>query len=319
MKAMARAVIDLKLGVMGGRLGAVVSLIPSASTLCQLLALGLLVETRLELAAQERPQHDTARRSLDGASFPTVAPVEAMLVEHAEAVEAAVDRAEAAVTEMRGELAAVNHKGPREQTTVRDLANAMEHLGDRLQRLELTVDSLRSRGGTERRARRRRVQAQTGPQSCNPTAFQTRTDEVMAACCPATAGGGGGTGGGHRRFLQADCALPGTCPSASCAATFVAYFDNCGTMLAQTGFAELAQLRGFYTRCQELDASMQLMLDSAEPAMIFHVLVLSESDAQAGIARREHAADARLRRTRDDLPRAGAQRKRWAGRRHVSG
>ena len=53
-------------------------------------------------------------------------------------------------------------------------------------------------------------------------------------------------------------------------------------MLAQTGPAELAQLRGFYTSCQELEANMQLMLDSAEPAMIFHVLVIDEGTAQAG-------------------------------------
>ena len=63
---------------------------------------------------------------------------------------------------------------------------------------------------------------------------------------------------------------------------FVAYFDNCGMMLAQTGPAELAQLRGFYTRCQELAANAQLMLDSAEPAMIFHLLVVDEGAAQAG-------------------------------------
>ena len=88
---------------------------------------------------------------------------------------------------------------------------------------------------------------------------------------------------GHRRSEQADCDLPGTCPSADCAATFVAYFDNCGTMLAPLPAAELGQLRrGFYTSCQELESNMQLMLDSAELAMIFHVVVLNEGAAQAG-------------------------------------
>ena len=100
----------------------------------------------------------------------------------------------------------------------------------------------------------------------------------MDACCPA----GGGNGNGHRRSLQADCDLPSTCPSADCAATFVAYFDNCSTMLAPLPPAELGQLCGFYTSCQELESNMQLMLESAEPAMIFHVLVLDEGAAQAG-------------------------------------
>ena len=54
-------------------------------------------------------------------------------------------------------------------------------------------------------------------------------------------------------------------------------------MLAPLPPAELGQLRrGFYTSCQELESNMQLMLDSAELAMIFHVVVLGESAAQAG-------------------------------------
>ena len=136
---------------------------PSAGALCQLLALGLLVETRLELAAQEnyeQPQHDdTARRVLgsDGASFVTVAQVEAIVGEHVES----------SAAEMRGELGAVSRKA------AQSLANATEYFGDRIERLERDVDSLRSsRGG----ARHRRTQAQA-PQSCDPTAFQMRTDD----------------------------------------------------------------------------------------------------------------------------------------------
>ena len=130
--------------------------------------------------------------------------------------------------------------------------------------------------GCERRPRgkgwRRRVQA--APASCTDTnTFQARTDAAMDACCPAA------PGGGHRRFLQADCSLPGACP-ASCAATFIAYFDNCGTMLAPMGPTELEKL------LHELPG-----------------------------ARREHAADsadARLRRARDDGPRAHDRRGRGA-------
>jgi hypothetical protein len=96
----------------------------------------------------------------------------------------------------------------------------------------------------------------------------------MAACCPG--GGDGDAGGGHRR-TQADCALPDTCPSAQCAAVFGAFFGDCEAMLAQTGPAELALLRDFHASCQELEASSQQMLDSATPAMIFHLLVVDEA------------------------------------------
>ena len=43
------------------------------------------------------------------------------------------------------------------------------------------------------------------------------------------------------------------------------------------GANELARLRDFYTNCQQLDSDAQLMLDGAEPAMIFHVLVLDDA------------------------------------------
>ena len=120
-------------------------------------------------------------------------------------------------------------------------------------------------------ARRRRAQA---AQTCaDARTFQARTDEAMDACCPAASG----SGQGHR-LLQADCALPDTCPSAECASTFTAFFDDCADML---GANELARLRDFYANCQQLDSDAQLMLDGAEPAMIFHVLVLDDASAQA--------------------------------------
>ena len=43
------------------------------------------------------------------------------------------------------------------------------------------------------------------------------------------------------------------------------------------GAGELDGLRAFYADCQEMSSNAQLMLDSAEPAMIFHLLVV---DAQ---------------------------------------
>ena len=74
------------MGAMGGsRLGTAMAM-PSASTLCQLLALGLLIETRLAVLKQQQPEHDhTARRALegdDGASFVTAAQAEAIVGEH---------------------------------------------------------------------------------------------------------------------------------------------------------------------------------------------------------------------------------------------
>ena len=136
-------------------------------------------------------------------------------------------------------------------------------------KLQLDIDELRGR--KKRRRRRRRAQA---AQTCDDArTFQARTDEAMDACCPAASG----SGNGHR-LLQADCALPDTCPSAECAATFTAFFDDCTDML---GANELARLRDFYANCQQLESEAQLMLDGAEPAMIFHVLVLDDASAQA--------------------------------------
>ena len=237
----------------------------AAAALCQLLLIGLVLETRLTLDAAARDQPAAARRALlrgDGGAAPLRKDQDSAMEKAVETIVA--DRVDAALAVMRGELDAARREG------ARSLANATEILGARVERLECDVDGLRS----SRDRRRRRAQT-TRPPSCDRTTFQNRTDDAMAACCPAATGG-------HRRFLQADCTLPGTCPSAACAASFIGYFDDCGTMLAQTGPAELAQLRGFYTSCQELSANMLLMLASAEPAMIFHVLVIDEGAAQAG-------------------------------------
>lgn len=79
--------------------------------------------------------------------------------------------------------------------------------------------------------------------------------EVMEACCPATPRSGG----------QADCAqhLPlWRVPWL----LFISFFDDCTDML---GAPDLTRLTNFYANCQELDSCAQLMLDNAEPAMIF--------------------------------------------------
>ena len=155
----------LGLGAMGGfRLGAAPMAMPLASAICRLLALGLPVETRLAVLKQQ-PEHDeTARRALesdDGASFVTVAQAEAIVVEHV------AD----AVVEMHGELAAAN------RVAAQSLANTTEHFGAWIQQLERDIDSLRSRGSARRCT-------QTRPRSCDPTGFQTRTDECDGCLLP---------------------------------------------------------------------------------------------------------------------------------------
>eukprot|EP01045_Picozoa_sp_COSAG04_P016474 COSAG04_NODE_1378_length_7010_cov_3.077268_4_plen_716_part_00 len=150
-----------------------------------------------------------------------------------------------------------------------ELTQANEKIKTTTDQLQRDIDELR---GPKKRRRRRRRRAQAA-QTCDARTFQARTDEAMDACCPAASGGGQG-----HRLLQADCALPYTCPSAECASTFTAFFDDCTDML---GANELARLRGFYANCQQLDSDAQLMLDGAEPAMIFHVLVLDDASAQA--------------------------------------
>ena len=49
-------------------------------------------------------------------------------------------------------------------------------------------------------------------------ALAARAAEVEEACCP---------NGGHRRAQSGSCSLPNVCPSASCANTFVPFFEQC--------------------------------------------------------------------------------------------
>jgi hypothetical protein len=94
-------------------------MVPSAGTLCQLLALGLLVETRLELAAQQQSDN-TARRALDGVSFVTEAQAEAIVADHVEA----------ALTKMRGELdpqRPISSSGRSVRPSQHDLRRSIRH------------------------------------------------------------------------------------------------------------------------------------------------------------------------------------------------
>ena len=56
------------------------------------------------------------------------------------------------------------------------------------------------------------------PNACDDEALAARAAEVEEACCP---------NGGHRRAQSGSCSLPNVCPSASCADTFVPFFEQC--------------------------------------------------------------------------------------------
>ena len=68
------------------------------------------------------------------------------------------------------------------------------------------------------------VPADAQSSTCDLAAMAT---SVMNACCLG--------GGGHRRLQQKgpSCAIPATCPSANCAATFDAFWDSCSLSLGR--------------------------------------------------------------------------------------
>eukprot|EP01052_Picozoa_sp_SAG31_P003088 SAG31_NODE_115_length_24128_cov_47.693912_11_plen_1303_part_00 len=93
-------------------------------------------------------------------------------------------------------------------------------------------------------------------------------------CCPRD--------GGHRRFMQTvqGCdTLPGTC-SSSCAPLFIEYFEGCQGIIDDLAPDQRQMFVGFYGGCQEVEQAAAAMLEDARPAMIFHVVVMSEAEAQ---------------------------------------
>eukprot|EP01052_Picozoa_sp_SAG31_P021600 SAG31_NODE_1678_length_7548_cov_16.675393_2_plen_910_part_00 len=100
---------------------------------------------------------------------------------------------------------------------------------------------------------------------------------MFAACCPRQGGGVG-----HRRSLQSvqGCdALPETC-SASCAPLFIEYFEGCQGIIDDLAPDQRQTFVGFYGGCQEVEQAAAAMLEDARPAMIFHVVVMSDAAAQ---------------------------------------
>eukprot|EP01050_Picozoa_sp_SAG11_P016545 SAG11_NODE_2270_length_3595_cov_15.410755_1_plen_693_part_00 len=117
---------------------------------------------------------------------------------------------------------------------------------------------------------RRRIQEDTLCRGSGLTA-------MFQACCPSRSS----MGNGHRILqLSEGCdALPQTC-SASCAPLFIEYFEGCQGMLDDLAPDQRQMFVGFYGGCQEVEQAAAAMLEDARPAMIFHVVVMSEAEAQ---------------------------------------
>ena len=123
---------------------------------------------------------------------------------------------------------------------------------------------------------RHRKQAASG--SCDGASWASRTQAVTDACCSPA----GGTGTGHRRAQGTSCSMPATCPSASCAAEFVPYYQDCGAELQ--GHADelpLDEFSAFYASCQEMQSGSGMLLQPVAVQM-FRVRVSTEGAAQAG-------------------------------------
>ena len=222
-----------------------------ASAISHIALALILLHTRVELSGVRENAPASHRSLLGDAHVPELRKEMELINARFEGLQSS-GAAEAA--ELRNELKRINKK--------------VKVNTGKVDELRLDVDELR--GPKRRRRRRRRAQ---NAQTCDAQSFRGRTDATMDACCAGVSG----SGQGHR-ILQADCELPDTCPSAECAATFTAFVDDCTGML---GADELARLRGLYANCQELQSNAQLMLEDAEPAMIFHVLVFDDAAAQA--------------------------------------
>ena len=132
---------------------------------CLALA-AVLADTRrgLDAVQAEHPPTAVPHRALDGEEEGADALMRRQMEKEAmkEAEAIVVDRVDAALVKMRGELEAARREG------AEPLANATEFLGARVERLERDVDGLRSSRGNDGGANRRRRPARrpaTGPRS----------------------------------------------------------------------------------------------------------------------------------------------------------
>eukprot|EP01046_Picozoa_sp_COSAG06_P061693 COSAG06_NODE_13633_length_1236_cov_18.207564_1_plen_166_part_10 len=106
---------------------------------------------------------------------------------------------------------------------------------------QIIIRNTRSTAAAQSVAGRGRRRAQAG-RPCDGRSLPKRVAAVGIACCAAA--DDGGSGNGHRR-TQADCALPAACPSESCAATFLDFYDDCGGELG----VQLDQYTSLHESC----------------------------------------------------------------------
>eukprot|EP01050_Picozoa_sp_SAG11_P013574 SAG11_NODE_1595_length_4611_cov_7.390957_4_plen_326_part_00 len=145
------------------------------------------------------------------------------------------------------------------------------HFEGQIDELKGRVDSCEAQGKNEDPVFMRRQTQEQSSSACGIEAVQS----MLAVCCP-----GGEAGNGHR-LLQADgCdSLPPTC-SLECSSQFISIFENCQgqPVLEQLPPGQLARWTGFLGQCQEVQQSAaELSVADAQPAMIFHCLVLDDA------------------------------------------
>ena len=167
----------------------------------------------LGLAAEAAAHGDFAAPAQHGALPPQVQAMVAQLVETVEAL-----RAE--VLELKADRGRSQERAAALETRVGELELFM---ADVLEKEAAEAEARRQMPADRAEtAEHRHLQAEQACESGQE--FQAMTAAAMAACCPAQ------SAGGHRRFLQASCELPDTCPSMACAAVFVPFMEDCGQL-----------------------------------------------------------------------------------------
>eukprot|EP01045_Picozoa_sp_COSAG04_P006394 COSAG04_NODE_312_length_17133_cov_31.976928_20_plen_258_part_00 len=113
---------------------------------------------------------------------------------------------------------------------------------------------------------------------CPAEAFAAGAARVTADCCATTTTHSNVAGGGHRRLQQKgpSCAIPATCPSANCAATFDAFWDSCSLSLGRTG-VDLAPYKALHASCAAMAQPCEPVYLGPDVGMQ-HVFVYTEPD-----------------------------------------
>ena len=110
---------------------------------------------------------------------------------------------------------------------------------------------------------------------CSAEGFAAGAARVTADCCATNFNV---AGGGHRRLQQKgpSCAIPATCPSANCAATFDAFWDSCSLSLGRTG-VDLAPYKALHASCAAMAQPCEPVYLGPDVGMQ-HVFVYTEPD-----------------------------------------